>query len=88
MTTPTENPAGNAFRAFRARKDLDEPMTQEDLAQMIGVDQSYVSNVERGKRNVSYGKAREIESITGISKHALRPDVFGPEPNPPDSTAA
>lgn len=30
----------------------------------------------------------EIERVTGISRYELRPDVFGPAPDSPDTRAA
>lgn len=35
-------------------------MSQEDLARESGVDRAFISNVERGKRNPSYGSVASI----------------------------
>lgn len=42
------------------------------------VDKSTVLRWERGQ--VTPKRAIEIERITGISRHELRPDIFGPAP--------
>ncbi|WLR92921.1 transcriptional regulator [Shinella zoogloeoides] len=34
----------------------------------------------RKRGRVPYQRAVEIERLTGISRHILRPDVFGPQP--------
>ncbi|TGQ89433.1 CI repressor [Mesorhizobium sp. M2D.F.Ca.ET.185.01.1.1] len=34
----------------------------------------------RTRGRVPAGRAIQIESITGISRHKLRPDIFGQEP--------
>lgn len=31
-------------------------------------------------KRVPPGRAIDVESATGISRHILRPDIFGPEP--------
>jgi len=49
------------------------------LAASIGVAQNVVSNWrKRGKVPAEHVLA--IEAATGVSRHLLRPDVFGPEP--------
>ena len=34
----------------------------------------------RTRGQVPYHKVMDVERITGISRHDLRPDVFGPQP--------
>lgn len=43
--------------AFRRKKLR---MSQEDLAQESGVDRAFISNVEQGKRNPSFGVVASI----------------------------
>ena len=48
---------------------------------------------ERGRRissqavsqwvRVPAGRVLDVEAVTGISRHILRPDIYGPEPNSP-----
>lgn len=33
-------------------------------------------------KRVPAGRVLEVEAVTGISRHELRPDVFGPAPQP------
>lgn len=61
------------------RKSLPKPMrSQEAVAKLFGVTKAQVSRYETGKRRVPPEKVAEIERITEISRHVLRPDVFGP----------
>ncbi|MBX3583583.1 MAG: helix-turn-helix domain-containing protein [Rhizobiaceae bacterium] len=43
------------------------------------VDKSTVLRWERGQ--IPPERAVEVERITGISRHELRPDIFGPAPS-------
>lgn len=52
--------------------------TLADLAGDFGVDKSTVLRWETGK--VPADRVLEVERITGISRHQLRPDIFGPAP--------
>lgn len=51
-----------------------------DLAIKLGVFQSSVSQWANGTSKVPAERVLEIEGITGVSRHALRPDIFGPAP--------
>lgn len=46
------------------------------LAAELGISPSAISMWRR----VPVERVLEIERLTGISRHELRPDVFGPEP--------
>lgn len=46
------------------------------LAQFIGISPEAISQWERVPAN----RVAKVESFTGISRHALRPDIFGPAP--------
>lgn len=59
--------------------------TQDALAAALGIRSASISGWrKRGK--VPSERCREIETLTGVSCHRLRPDVFGPardsEPTP------
>lgn len=51
--------------------------TQCELADMLEVKQSTVSEWFSGKKNVSPKMAKKIEQMFGIARESIRPDVFG-----------
>lgn len=53
----------------------------EDVAKQLGVTVAMWSRWETGGRKVPAERVLEIERLTGVSRHALRPDVFGPAPS-------
>lgn len=53
--------------------------SQSALARRIGVRQGYVWKWLRSKK-VPAERCDAIERATGVSRHLLRPDVFGPDP--------
>lgn len=52
---------------------------QADLARELGVSPQAVSQWVKGQRPVPPRLALQIEQLTGVSRHCLRPDVFGEE---------
>ena len=53
------NISSEIFSAFyRIKRDL----TQEQLAEIMGVSQNYVANIEGGKENMSLGKILELSN--------------------------
>ena len=50
------------------------------FAEFLGVHPSFVSQLITGRRLVPYKYCQSIEDCFGISKHDLRPDVFGENP--------
>jgi DNA-binding transcriptional regulator YdaS (Cro superfamily) len=50
----------------------------EYVAAMLGVTLAMWSRWETGKRPIPAARVLEIEALTGVSRHDLRPDVFGP----------
>lgn len=68
-------PASPAFQAalglaVKARREELE-LTQEQLAQDAGLHQRWISNVENGKRNPSYGSLRRLAAGLGLSASEL-----------------
>ena len=55
--------------------------SQSELARRIGVRQGYIWKWLRSKK-VPAERVLAVEAATGISRHTLRPDVFGPAPDP------
>lgn len=64
------------LHAYRSLHEL----TLEGLADKLGTSPGYLHDLERGRRRPSPQLAKTIERITGIPRHALRPDVFDPAP--------
>lgn len=57
------------------RKSLTPP-TLEHAGKLLGVSAVQVLRYERGERGIPATKAAEIERVTGIPRHELRPDIF------------
>lgn len=49
-------------------------------AAKLGIDNPSVIANWRSRGQVPYGRVLEVERVTGISRHELRPDIFGPAP--------
>ena len=49
--------------------------SQSELARMVGVTPQAVQQWEAANR-VSVRKVLEVEKVTGISRHDLRPDIY------------
>ena len=58
---------GKNIRLARAAKGL----SQEDLADLTGLDRTYISGVERGVRNPSIKVLQRIAEGLGIPPHTL-----------------
>ena len=52
----------------------------EEVAAKLVVTPAMWSRWETGNRAVPGNRVLEIEALTGVSRHALRPDIFGPAP--------
>lgn len=52
-----------------------------DLSRVVSVDKATVTRW--AKKRVPAERVLEIESLTGISRHVLRPDIYGPSPKRP-----
>ena len=59
---------------------LDNDLTAEAAGRLIGTTRQGWSRFENGTRKVSHLKVLEIERVTNISRHDLRPDIFGKRP--------
>lgn len=62
------------------QKAIDLAGTQAALARAIGAAPAFVNQWVTGRRPVAPKYARAIEETFGVSRHELRPDVFGPAP--------
>jgi len=63
----------SAFSEFRKNS----PLTLDGVAALFGVDRTTILRWEKGEPPIPIKRLLEIEKITGISRHDLRPDVFG-----------
>jgi len=61
-----------------ARDRRKKPLTQEELADKSGVDQTYISLIERGLRNPSDDIKRKLAKALGLAPSRLR--FSGPQP--------
>ena len=62
---------GRRIQELRKQKGL----TQEDLADLINVDRSYMGFVERGERNPTLSKIVKIARSLGITLSELFKDI-------------
>lgn len=58
---------GKNVKIERIKKDL----TQEQLAEIMGVSQKYVASIERGKENMSLGKILELSKSLNVDIETL-----------------
>jgi hypothetical protein len=58
--------------SYRRERDI----SQKDLAEVLGIRTPALCKWERGR--VPAARVLDVERATGISRHQLRPDVFGP----------
>lgn len=58
---------GNNLKALRANKSI----TQSQLAELIGVDKSFVSNIENGKTNPTLSTITSLAKVLGVTPAEL-----------------
>lgn len=51
-------------------------------AAVLGIDNPSVIANWRTRGQVPYTRVLDVERATGISRHDLRPDIYGPAPKP------
>lgn len=61
------------LKAFREKQE--PPLSQGDLAGLLGVERETVTRWESGARKVSEQKLSLVSEKTGIPKRELRPDL-------------
>jgi len=62
----------------KARREHDPPLTQEELAALVEVDQTYISLIEAGKRMPSPDLKTRLAKALGIAPSKLRFTAPGP----------
>ena len=70
MINATENSESNLVRRLTRERGI----TQDQLAQELGITQGAISQWNE----VPYRRVLEIERLTGIPRHELRPDIYPP----------
>lgn len=61
----------NAFSRFRKNSEL----TLDGAAEKLGVDRKTILRWEQGTTPIPAERVIELERMTGISRHELRPDL-------------
>lgn len=51
-------------------------LTQLELGEILDMEQGTISNLENGRRRLDATKVKRVSELTGIPKHALRPDLY------------
>lgn len=59
------------LKKWRGQKRVDE------VASRLGVTSAMWSRWENGKRAIPAHRVLDIEALTGVSRHDMRPDIFG-----------
>lgn len=60
------------------REETDKSVTA--AAEAAGVTPAMWSRWENERRPIPVERALDLERVVGISRHDLRPDIFGPKP--------
>jgi transcriptional regulator with XRE-family HTH domain len=63
---------GARVRRLRQQKSL----SQEELAQLAGIDRTYIGGVERGERNLSLLNVKRLADALGVNAKDLFDDDF------------
>ncbi len=61
------------LKAYREQNAL----TQDALAEILGISRAMVTHIENGRRPVTPRKAIDWERQTGIPRTVLCPEIFG-----------
>lgn len=72
------------FKKWRKGRKL----SAEEAGRMFGVSGVQWSRIENGTRAVAPERVLDVERETGVSRHKIRPDIFGPATPPKHGEAA
>ena len=64
---------GNSLQKLRKKKDW----SQEKLAELASLDRTYISSVERGKRNISIINICKLSKSLGVTPDYLLHEIGG-----------
>lgn len=56
---------------------IDCAKSLDDAGKLIGVSGVQWHRYETGKRRIAANRVIDVEAVTGIPRHELRPDIFG-----------
>ena len=81
MPNAIDNPKSEYAKRVKAYREAAN-VSQENLAEALGVGQSYIARLENGKTNITLLKQHAIASIFGVKQHQfLDPDAEIPSAN-------
>lgn len=67
MRDPLLTDLGNRMKKERASRS----MNQDEMSELCGVDRTYLSDIERGRRNITILTLKKIASGLKLPLHAL-----------------
>lgn len=70
------------MRANLKKARADAGLTQEQMAEKLGISLRYYQNIEAGDRNGDFDIWDKLEDITGIHQRILRQPYHGKADNP------
>lgn len=69
----------NRLKELRKAKKL----TQEQLADMVGISQAYISDIEKGKKDIDFSLAERFAKALNVKPYELMPLEWQPQPVTP-----
>lgn len=69
----------NRLKELRKKKKF----TQEEFAKIVGISQSYVCDIENGKRDIDFTLAERFSKVLGVKPYELMPEEWQPQPITP-----
>lgn len=69
----------NRLKELRKAKKL----TQEQLADIVGISQAYISDIEKGKKDIDFSLAERFAKALNVKPYELMPLEWQPQPVTP-----
>lgn len=70
----------NRLKELRKLKGL----TQEQFAKLVGISQAYVSDIEKGKKDIDFTLAKKFADVLNVKPYELMPADWQPTSITPD----
>jgi len=70
----------NRLKELRKLKGL----TQEQFAKLVGISQAYVSDIEKGKKDIDFTLAKKFADVLNVKPYELMPADWQPTTITPD----